>query len=77
MAILKAFKGIRPVKEKAHSIASRPYDVLNKEEARIESAYNKYSYLHVVKPEIDLPDDIDPHSKAVYDKGKENFMPRQ
>ncbi len=57
MAILKAFKGIRPVKEKAHSIASRPYDVLNKEEARIESAYNKYSYLHVVKPEIDLPDD--------------------
>ncbi len=74
MAILKAFKGIRPVKEKAHSIASRPYDVLNKEEARIESAYNKYSYLHVVKPEIDLPDDIDPHDKAVYEKGKENFF---
>ncbi len=74
MAILKAFKGIRPVKEKVHSIASRPYDVLNKEEARIESAYNKYSYLHVVKPEIDLPDDIDPHDKAVYEKGKENFF---
>ena len=73
MAVLKAFKGIRPVKEKAEKIASRPYDVLNKEEARSEAGNNKYSYLHVVKPEIDLPDNIDPYSKEVYNKGKENF----
>jgi len=74
MAILKAFKGIRPVADKAQAIASRPYDVLNREEARIEAGDNKYSYLHVVKPEIDLPDDIDLHSEAVYNKGKENFF---
>ncbi|MBU1012434.1 MAG: DUF1015 family protein [Bacteroidetes bacterium] len=74
MAILKAFKGIRPVADKAQAIASRPYDVLNREEARIEAGNNKYSYLHVIKPEIDLPDDIDLHSEAVYNKGKENFF---
>ena len=74
MAILKAFKGIRPVKEKANLIASRPYDVLNKEEARIEAGENKLSYLHVVKPEIDLPDDINPYGEEVYNKGKENFF---
>lgn len=74
MAILKAFKGIRPVKDKAKHIASRPYDVLNKEEARKEAGANKYSYLHVIKPEIDLPDDINPYSDRVYEKGKENFQ---
>lgn len=73
MAILKAFKGIRPLKDKAKKIASRPYDVLNKEEARKEAGSNELSYLHVIKPEIDLPDDIDPYSSQVYDKGKENF----
>ncbi len=73
MAILKAFKGIRPLKDKAHLIASRPYDVLNKAEARVEAGDNKYSYLHIIKPEIDLPDDINPYSQQVYDKGKENF----
>ncbi len=74
MAILKAFRGIRPVADKAQAIASRPYDVLNREEARIEAGKNKYSYLRVIKPEIDLPDDIDLHSEAVYNKGKENFF---
>ncbi len=73
MAILKAFKGIRPVKDKAALIASRPYDVLNKDEARIEAGNNKYSYLHVIKPEIDLADDMNPYSPEVYNKGKENF----
>ncbi|MCD4772003.1 MAG: DUF1015 family protein [Bacteroidales bacterium] len=74
MAILKAFKGIRPVQDKASSIASRPYDVLNKEEARIEAGKNKFSYLHVIKPEIDLPDDINPYGEEVYNKGKANFF---
>ena len=73
MAILKAFKGIRPLKEKVKNIASKPYDVLNKAEAREEAKGNDYSFLHVVKPEIDLPDDIDPYSDQVYRKGKENF----
>lgn len=66
MAILKAFKGIRPIKDKASAIASRPYDVLNKEEARAEAADNPYSFLHVIKPEMDLPDDINPYSGEIY-----------
>ncbi len=74
MAILKAFKGIRPVADKAHLIASRPYDVLNKEEARKEAEGNDYSYLHVIKPEMDLPDDINQYGDEVYQKGKENFF---
>ncbi|MCF8227998.1 MAG: DUF1015 family protein [Bacteroidales bacterium] len=74
MAILKAFKGIRPVKEKASLIASRPYDVLNKEEARQEAGDNPLSFLHVIKPEMDLPDDLNPYSNEVYEKGKENFQ---
>jgi len=73
MAILKPFKGIRPVKDKVSLIASRPYDVLNKSEARKESERNPFSFLHVIKPEIDLPDTIDEYDQQVYRKGKENF----
>jgi uncharacterized protein (DUF1015 family) len=69
MVKIKAFKGIRPVKEKAHLIASRPYDVLNKAEARAESEGNPWSFLHVIKPEIDLPDSVDEHSMEVYNQG--------
>ena len=63
MAILKAFRGLRPVKERAAHVASRPYDVLNKEEARLEAGSNIYSFLHVIKPEIDLPDSVDEHDQ--------------
>jgi Uncharacterized conserved protein len=73
MAILKAFKGIRPVKDKAQQIASRPYDVLNREEAKKEAA-DQYSFLHVIKPEIDLPDSVDEHDVSVYQKGRDNFF---
>ena len=73
MAILKAFKGLRPPKEIAKELASRPYDVLNSEEAREEAAGNKYSLLHIIKPEIDLPPDVDVHAQEVYDKAVENF----
>jgi uncharacterized protein (DUF1015 family) len=73
MAILKPFKGYRPLKEYARLIASRPYDVLSSEEARMEAQGNPYSFLHVVKPEIDLPPDIDHYSPEVYQKGKENL----
>ncbi len=73
MAILKAFKGLRPPKEIVKQLASRPYDVLNSNEARTEAGENKYSLLHITKAEIDLPADIDEHSQEVYDKVVENF----
>ncbi len=73
MAILKAFRGYRPVKEHVGQVASRPYDVLNSEEAREEVKENPYSFLHVVKPEVDLPESVDLHSEMVYNKGKENL----
>lgn len=73
MAILKAFKGLRPPKEIVKDLASRPYDVLNSEEAREESKGNIYSLLHIIKPEIDLPEKTDIHSGPVYEKAKENF----
>ena len=73
MAILKAFKGLRPPKEISKELASRPYDVLNSEEARAESKGNPYSLLHIIKPEIDLPVEIDIHTQVVYEKARENF----
>lgn len=73
MAILKAFKGLRPPKEIVKDLAARPYDVLNSNEARVEANENKYSLLHITKPEIDLPEGIDEHSDDVYNKAKSNF----
>ena len=73
MAQLKAFKGLRPPKEIAAQLASRPYDVLNSEEAREEARGNEYSLLHIIKPEIDLPADTDHYAQEVYDKAHENF----
>jgi uncharacterized protein (DUF1015 family) len=73
MAILKAFRGFRPGKELAARIASRPYDVLNSEEARTEVVGNPHSFLHVVKPEVDLSTDTDLYSDVVYQTGKSNL----
>ncbi|NJO69736.1 MAG: DUF1015 domain-containing protein, partial [Bacteroidetes bacterium] len=73
MAILKPFRGIRPIQEKSQAVASRPYDVLNREEAKMEASGNPDSFLHVVKPEIDLPDSVDEHAPEVYETGKSNF----
>ncbi len=73
MAVIKAFKGIRPKKEHAHLVASKPYDVLNSKEAKIEAGDNHYSFLHVIKSEIDLPEEVDVHDQKVYLKAKENF----
>ncbi len=73
MAILKPFKGIRPVAEKAAVVASKPYDVLNEKEARNECAGNPLSFYHVIKPEIDFSDDHDHYAPEVYLKGKQNF----
>lgn len=73
MAILKAFKGIRPVADKVRFVASKPYDVLNEKEARAECEGNPNSFYHVIKPEIDFPDDFDHYAPEIYKKGKENF----
>ena len=73
MAVIKAFRGLRPPREIAAQLASRPYDVLNSEEAREEAKGNPHSLLHIIKPEIDLPEDIDHYDQAVYDKAVENF----
>ena len=73
MAVFKPFKAIRPSSEHVKVVASRPYDVLDSDEAREESYGNNLSFLHVVKPEIDLPLDTNPYSSEVYEKGRENF----
>ncbi len=73
MALIRSFKGLRPKKEFATKVASRPHDVLNSEEAREEAKENKFSFLHVCKPEIDLLENIDHYSQQVYNKGKENL----
>ena len=73
MSIFRPFQGFRPVPEKAKAVASRPYDVLNSEEARKEAEGNPDSFLHVVKPEIDLPEETDLYSEAVYKKAVENY----
>lgn len=73
MAIIKPFKGIRPQKQLVEKIASRPYDVLNSEEARAEAAGNEMSLYHIIKPEIDFPVGTDEHDEKVYLKAAENF----
>ncbi|GET26222.1 DUF1015 domain-containing protein [Prolixibacter sp. NT017] len=73
MAVLKPFKGLRPPRELAQKVASRPYDVLNSEEARKEAEGNPQSLLHIIKPEIDFPAGTDEHTEPVYDKAVENF----
>lgn len=73
MANIKPFKALRPQQSVAAQVASRPYDVLNSEEARTEAAGNPLSFLHITKAEIDLPAGTDTHSQAVYEKAKENL----
>jgi uncharacterized protein (DUF1015 family) len=73
MAVIKPFKGFRPPAEYVKDVASRPYDVLNSAEARLEVKGNPHSFLHVVKPEVDLDEGVDVHSDQVYFKAKENI----
>lgn len=73
MAKVKPFKGIRPPREMVTEVASRPYDVLNSEEARAECEGNPKSLYHIIKPEIDFAPGQDEHSPEVYDKAVENF----
>jgi len=73
MSVVKPFKALRPVPEKAGSIASPPYDVVDTEEAREMANDNPNSFLHVVRSEIDLPPGTDPYSPIVYQKAAKNL----
>jgi uncharacterized protein (DUF1015 family) len=73
MAIVKPFKGLRPAPEYATQVASLPYDVMDSDEAREIVRQNPNSFLKVTKAEVDLPEDCDVHSAAVYRKAKENL----
>lgn len=73
MVTIHPFKALRPAAELAKQVASRPYDVLNSKEAKVEARGNSASFLHITKSEIDLPDTTDIHAQQVYDKAKENL----
>lgn len=73
MAIISPFRALRPNAEFAKQLASRPYDVLNTNEAKEEAEGNPYSFLHITKSEIDFPEGVDIHSKEIYEKAKENL----
>ncbi|HVY74458.1 MAG TPA: DUF1015 family protein [Puia sp.] len=74
MAIIAPFRALRPQPELASKLASLPYDVLNSAEAKTVAGDNPYSFLHVTKAEIDLPEDTDAHSEKVYCKAEDNLF---
>lgn len=73
MSIVKPFRAVRPTVAKVADVVCRPYDVLNTAEAKEEAAGNPVSFYHVIKPEIDFPDDFDHYDEAIYKKGRENY----
>ncbi|MGM9707157.1 MAG: DUF1015 domain-containing protein [Prevotella sp.] len=73
MATIKPFRGIRPPKELVEQVESRPYDVLDSEEARQEAGDNEKSLYHIIKPEIDFPEGTSEYDPRVYEKAAENF----
>jgi len=73
MAIIKPFRALRPSVNLAERVAALPYDVMSTEEAKLMAADNPHCFLHISRPEIDLPADVDVHSEPVYQKGRENL----
>jgi uncharacterized protein (DUF1015 family) len=73
MSLIKPFRGLRPAPGRAAEVAAPPYDVLSSAEARQQAADKPWSFLHISKPEIDLPAEIDPYDPAVYAKAAENL----
>ncbi len=73
MATLRPFRAVRPTPERASQVASVPYDVVDTAEARQLAAGNPWSYLHVIRPEIDLPEGTDPHADEVYAQGAAGY----
>ena len=74
MATIKPFRGLRPPKDLVEQVASRPYDVLNSNEARLEAEGNEKSLYHIIRPEIDFPIGTDEHAPKVYEKAAQNFQ---
>jgi uncharacterized protein (DUF1015 family) len=70
MSLIRPFAGLRPAPGRAADVLAPPYDVLNTEEARVRAAGRPWSFLHISKPEIDLPAGTDPYGDAVYVKGR-------
>lgn len=73
MATVRPFKAIRPAEAYADKVASLPYDVMNRKEAAQMAEGNPYSFLHICRSEIDLPQQEDPYDKSVYEKAKSNI----
>ena len=73
MAKIKPFKGVRPPREYVEEVESRPYDVLDSEEARAEAGDNEKSLYHIIKPEIDFAPGTSEYDPRVYEKAAENF----
>jgi len=71
--LIQPFRGLRPAAGRAAEVAAPPYDVLSSDEARVKAEGKPWSFLHISKPEIDLPADIDPYDPAVYAKAAENI----
>lgn len=74
MPLIQPFAGLRPAQGQANAVAAPPYDVLSSEEARVRAAGKPWSFLHISKPEIDLPADTDPYAPCVYAKAVENLQ---
>ena len=74
MATIKPFRGLRPPKDLVEKVESRPYDVLDSEEARAEAGDNEMSLYHIIKPEIDFPEGMSEYDPAVYERAADNFM---
>ncbi|RKZ78926.1 MAG: DUF1015 domain-containing protein [Candidatus Parabeggiatoa sp. nov. 1] len=74
MSLIRPFAGLRPLPESVAQVIAPPYDVLNSSEARLRADGRPWSFLHISKPEIDLPPDTDPYNEAVYAKGAENLQ---
>jgi uncharacterized protein (DUF1015 family) len=73
MATMRPFRALRPAAGRAAAVSAVPYDVVSTAEARTLAAGNPLSFLHVSRPEIDLPDGTDPHADAVYELAAQNF----
>ena len=73
MAVIRPFKALKPSKDNANLVASVPYDVVNREEAKEKAKGNKLSFLRITRSEIDLPENVNPYSDEVYKKAKETL----
>jgi len=74
MTLIRPFAALRPVTDRAADVIAPPYDVLSSAEARVRAAGRPWSFLHISKPEIDLPETVDPHAQEVYARASANLQ---